>query len=1143
MPNASRRTPTQPLLLPLRRASSSGGMRSLLRALGISGRLAPLPAASLRGAGLGRLGARSVNRLEGADLPVWLIVLARPLGPADLLALARALPGTAPALLLCAPPTGSVLLVACLTGSGELRQATLDRLAPRNADLQLLEELRAEAGESPLATSLRWARVLDRTTIGARFFRELRAEREAIARAWRGIPARLRAEREQLALLLLCRLLFLYFLQQRGHLLGDRSYLVKLLRAGRSVPAEPSLYTRVLRPLFFGALNTRPEQRTAEANALGPLPYLNGGLFEPHALERRHPDLHLPDAVLLRTVSDFLDRYRYASRDAADDAGGGAADASLDPEVLGRAFEALMQPARRGETGTYYTPPAVVDRLVGTALTRHLERAARLPGEAARAIIEGSAPLLSAAERKRADTVLRDLRVLDPACGSGAFLLGTLARIVRARRPLQPRTEETALRAHTVARVLHGVDLLDDAALLCSLRLWLALTPAPDEPVAPLPNLDRRIRQGDALIDPLDLLTPGAVRGADRGAALDADVRRAIRVLAPLGHSYLGAEPAARAALQDRLRAQEVALARLWLEALRARLEAALRTNRAAAGDRDLWGAAALHAERAARETERLQARLTETQRLLGELDDNAALPFFSFLVHFAAERTAFDIIVSNPPWVRAHRWPAALAGAVRERYHVCRAAGWPGARGVGATGAGQVDLALLFLERALTLLDGGGILALLLPAKLLRSLYAGGARELLLRDATVLELEDHSLDQRSIFRADAFTVSVVARRNPSSGARGEDPAARVSRAPEHPGSDPRANGCVADDAGTVRVALVRRGAAPLRFDVRCAELPLFPGEARSPWLVAPPDVAHCLRAMQRGGLRIDATRGIVIRRGVITGANDVLVLVAHQHHLGGLARVHAQGWARLRRRGAIRDAAAFTAWIESTGVRPLLRGTDIRAWRWRTPQRIIWVPDNDGARDAAPGRLARYLARHADALARRSGATAGARAGALLRVSPHTLGHKVAWQDIAPDLHAAAIPARVREAGCDVPIIPLNSVYFAAVEDADAALLLAAYLNSLPLRVFARAIAERAKDAHFRFFAWTIGALPLPRAWRRGPRAAALLALSRDGHERESLDAERAAELDRMVGAAYGLDERDLATLARFDAWLRGQS
>ena len=88
-----------------------------------------------------------------------------------------------------------------------------------------------------------------------------------------------------------------------------------------------------------------------------------------------------------------------------------------------------------------------------------------------------------------------------------------------------------------------------------------------------------------------------------------------------------------------------------------------------------------------------------------------------------------------------------------------------------------------------------------------------------------------------------------------------------------------------------------------------------------------------------------------------------------------------------------------------------------------------------------------------------------------------------------------------------------------------------------------ARAIAERAKDAHFRFFAWTIGALPLPRAWRRGPRAAALLALSRDGHERESLDAERAAELDRMVGAAYGLDERDLATLARFDAWLRGQS
>jgi hypothetical protein len=172
--------------------------------------------------------------------------------------------------------------------------------------------------------------------------------------------------------------------------------------------------------------------------------------------------------------------------------------------------------------------------------------------------------------------------------------------------------------------------------------------------------------------------------------------------------------------------------------------------------------------------------------------------------------------------------------------------------------------------------------------------------------------------------------------------------------------------------------------------------------------------------------------------------------------------------------------------------------------------------------------------------LERRTGTSARGPAGALLRLSPDTLGHKVVWQDIASDLHAAAIPARVPEAGCAVPVIPLNSVYFCAVASADDALLVAAYLNSLPLRVFARAIAERAKDAHFRFFAWTVGALPLPRGWRNGARAESLRALSREAHAREGIEPASQLELDRLVAEAFGLGESALAALADFDAWLR---
>src|SRR6476660_2354751 len=102
------------------------------------------------------------------------------------------------------------------------------------------------------------------------------------------------------------------------------------------------------------------------------------------------------------------------------------------------------------------------------------------------------------------------------------------------------------------------------------------------------------------------------------------------------------------------------------------------------------------------------------------------------------------------------------------------------------------------------------------------------------------------------------------------------------------------------------------------------------------------------------------------------------------------------------------------------------------------------------------------------------------------MRVSAATIGHKVVWRDIAQNLCACAVPDSVRgDSGCDVPVIPLNTTYFVSVPDAEAAMLLCAYMNSLPMRVFSRTCAERAKDAHFRFFAWTIGTLPLPRDWK----------------------------------------------------------
>jgi hypothetical protein len=147
-----------------------------------------------------------------------------------------------------------------------------------------------------------------------------------------------------------------------------------------------------------------------------------------------------------------------------------------------------------------------------------------------------------------------------------------------------------------------------------------------------------------------------------------------------------------------------------------------------------------------------------------------------------------------------------------------------------------------------------------------------------------------------------------------------------------------------------------------------------------------------------------------------------------------------------------------------------------------------------------------------------------------------------VAWQDLADTLKAVAIPALVRgPAGRDVPVVPLNTVYFIPTTSHEEALLLAALLNSLPVRTFARAIAERAKDARFRFFAWTIALLPLPRRWNQGPAAAELLRISRAAHYLGAIAPDQALRLDRVVGSLYGLGSADLEALADFDLWLRG--
>jgi hypothetical protein len=1029
-------------------------------------------------------------------------------------------------------PARLFLLLVAGTGYGDVvlgtfgvgdtfRHVVLHRGQVRASDVDALAEMAPAGRETGLRLIARHARALDRSRITGRFFVDFRARRQAVAAAWTGLPPDVERERAQLALLFLSRLTFLYFLQSRGARGGSDRYMSELFgdwaRDTDAGKVGTTFYRARLVPLFFGALNRRPEDRDAGARALGDLPYLNGGLFEPHSLERRFPGLDLPDPHARACLDDLLERYRFTTREAGAGAGYG-----VDPEILGRVFEGLMSPDRRSETGSFYTPAPVVDRVVREALACYV--AGRCPGIDGDRVARGDTGSLSGPRQHRVRGVLERVRVLDPACGSGAFLLGALRRLETALTGVSD-SPYGPVRREIVAGSLYGVDLLDDAALLCSLRLWLALS---DErgPIRPLPNLDGRVRQGDALVDPLDLA--GGPGGGPEGwnPLRDARVRRAIRAVAPAGRRYLDSGPDDRDRYRRALRGAELELARSWIAGLGRRRRFRLRELEALTGERDLFGEPSAAARSARVEAERVRARVQEIDGLATVLDEKGALPFFSFGVHFASPDGGFDMIVSNPPWIRAHRWPDHLRRLTRG-FEV-RRGGWAAAAeltGTPSAGGGQVDLSLLFAERAVRLLVPGGVLAVLLPAKFIRAIYGGSARRMLLRDLEFSWIEDHSLDQRSVFRAAAFVSVIVGR-------RATEPRPVDTGGPGHGTAVPRA-----------RVRLVRRGVEALEYAVAQRDLPLFPDDPASPWIMAPPEVVAVFRSMQAKGPPLGRHPDLKVRRGVMTGANDVLLLETVDPGLGGLSRIEATGHGRARRHGRDgRTAGRYRAVIETAAIRPVVRGADIDAFRHEVGGHLIWAPGVGGGGGPSP-RLQRYLERHRARLERRSGWRSGMPLGALFRVSPATLESKVAWHDLSDTLRAVALPATTRFDGRERALVPLNTVYFIAGSDPDDALVLAGLLNSGPVRTLARAIAERAKDARFRFFAWTISSLPLPADWRGREETAAVRQLSAAAHAASGMGPSEQRALDHAVARLYGLDAPELAVVERFDRWLRGES
>jgi hypothetical protein len=259
----------------------------------------------------------------------------------------------------------------------------------------------------------------------------------------------------------------------------------------------------VLEPLFFGILNTEPAKREQVFSRNGwqqslvekwaSIPYLNGGLFERDEVDNLR--IVLPESIFSNLFT-FLASYNFTvDENDPDDA-----EIGVDPEMLGKIFESLLEDNKA--KGAFYTPKEIVRYMCKESLIAHL--ASKLPNMAdsvVRAFVEHHEmqPELEP-YRDTLETALRDVKICDPAIGSGAFPMGLLNELWRCREALGTELSRLQLKKEIIENNIYGVDIERGAIDIARLRFWLSIV-VDSENAEPLPNFDYKFMQGNSLIE------------------------------------------------------------------------------------------------------------------------------------------------------------------------------------------------------------------------------------------------------------------------------------------------------------------------------------------------------------------------------------------------------------------------------------------------------------------------------------------------------------------------------------------------------------------------------------------------------------------------------------------------------------------
>lgn len=530
-------------------------------------------------------------------------------------------------------------------------------------------------------------------------------------------------------------------------------------------------FENYLEPLFYDTLN-RNRGSMGYCPALhARVPFLSGGLFEPlDSYDWKSNHFDIPDEIFSNKkdandrsatgILDIFDRYNFTmSEDEPMER-----EVAIDPEMLGKIFENLLEVRDRKSKGAFYTPREIVHYMCQESLVNYLIRKTGLPEDALRDFIlygdfmkdedtvkskrEGNGGMLISPEifkidesgnivvnrLKDIDDALATVRVADPAVGSGAFPLGMVNEIVRARenitayitigmnanrKRLLYKNERSpyALKYNAIRNSIFAVDIEPSAVDITQLRLWLSLviddeiTPDAANDLEghknplPLPNLECNILCGNSLIDEFmgiklvkesDILgTMSAGVQMDFGhAGFEAIVKQLLKVQDEL---FVCDEPHKKAELKEQVQSLKDMII-----------------------------------------NEQLADCSTEILSAYSRAIKHSSKPFTLWHLDFARVfryNSGFDIVIGNPPYVSS---TTQLANEVlaKNREDIVSS-------GKYKSLIGKWDLYIPFMELGMQLLRDDGSMSMIVPYPLTNQIYGKLLRKMFVEEYDMWELVD----------------------------------------------------------------------------------------------------------------------------------------------------------------------------------------------------------------------------------------------------------------------------------------------------------------------------------------------------------------------------------------------------------------